>query len=166
MNKLGLAQVLGTLIVSTLLGALPACYGDVPGAPGGDVAEAASAASDSAVVGRWQFVYDQSARAGYEARLAKEISDPAELEKAKAAGEKEAAASQIEFTEDGDFYSWVQGELVLSAPYVVGDATKETVRLSMSVEGQDRTTTVTLHGADEIVIDDPKKGPLTFRRAK
>ncbi len=166
MNKLALAQVLATLVVSTFLGATPACYGDVVDAPPGEVAEVASRSTDSAIVGKWQFVYDQAARAGFEARLAEEISDPAELAKAKVAGEKEAAGSQIEFTEDGDFFSWVEGKLVLQAPYRADDASKGSVRLSMKLKGEDKTTTVVLHGDDEIVVEDPKKGPLTFRRVK
>lgn len=164
MNKLAL--VLGTLVVSTVLGAMPACYGDATGAHEGDVAEEATRGGDAAIVGKWQFVYDQTARTRVETQLAAEAADPTALRNAKAAAEKEAAQSQIEFTEDGDFFSWVEGQLILQAPYAVQGASKSSLRLAMKVEGQDKTTTVTLHGDDEIVIDDPRKGPLTFRRIK
>jgi len=164
MNKLGLAHVLGTLVVSTLLGALPACYGDVS-SPQGDVAEAVSQSTSSALVGKWQFVYDTAARTRMDKEIEQNTPEPAERALAKAAAEKEAAESQIEFTEDGEFFSWVEGELVLQAPYAVRNATKSALRIAMTVGGQEKATTVALHGDDEIVIDDPKKGPLTFRRA-
>jgi hypothetical protein len=165
MNKLGLAQVLAALVASTILGALPACYGEGSSHPD-DVAEASSAATESAIVGKWQFVYTESARRGYEARLASEIEDRVELAKAKLAGETEAAQSQIEFTEEGEYLSWVLGELIFQAPYRASALSKEKVQLSMKAGDGEKTTTVTLNGADEIVIDDPKKGPLTFRRVK
>ncbi len=170
MNKLGLAQVLATLVVSTILGALPACEGAVPETPAAEAADAqaqsAERSSESAIVGKWQFVFTDSARRGHDARLESEISDPEELAKAKVDAEKEASQSVIEFTEDGEYLSWVLGELIFQAPFTAADATDKSVRLTMKAGDKDKTTTVTLNGADEIVIDDPKKGPLTFRRIK
>ena len=74
MTRIGLAHVLGTLLVSTVLGALPACLGPEPPEPGGDVVADAA----SPLVGRWQFLYDDATRARVEARLAEKVP-PAEL---------------------------------------------------------------------------------------
>lgn len=170
MNKLAVAQVLAALVVSTLLGALPACDGEGSSQVGEVDHEAESEASapsvDSAIVGKWQFVFTDSARRGHDARLAAEITDPAELAKAKVDAEKEASQSVIELTEDGEYLSWVLGELIFQAPFTARDASKNSVRLTMKVGDEEKTTTVTMNGADEIVIDDPRKGPLTFRRIK
>lgn len=170
MNKLGLAQVLATLVVSTFLGALPACEGALPEASQGETADAQTQAAErstqSAIVGKWQFVFTDSARRGHDERLAKEISDPDQLAKAKVDAEKEASQSVIEFTEEGEYLSWVLGELIFQAPFTASDASKNSVRLTMKAGDKEKSTTVTMNGADEIVIDDPNKGPLTFRRIK
>lgn len=155
-----LAHVLGTLFVSTALGALPACLGDAT-AESGDhaVAEAASP-----LVGRWRFVYDDATRARVEARLARSVA-PAELEAAKRAAEVEAEASMIELTDEGEVFSWVEGELHATSTYAAEPIGQGTYRVTRpGPGGASETTTVTLETADLLVIDDPAKGPLRFRR--
>lgn len=163
--KIGLVHVLGTLFVSTLLGALPACLGAEPahdGPPEAGVEADAEVASP--LVGRWRFVYDDAMRARVEGQLAAKVP-PAELAEAKRAAEAEAAASIIELTDEGQFFSWVEGDLHASSTYVAEPSGPSTFRVSRPrPDGARETTTVTLESADVMVIDDPAKGPLRFRR--
>lgn len=163
--KLGLAHVLGTLFVSTVLGALPACLGAEPahdGSPEAGVEADADVASP--LVGRWRFVYDDATRSRVEARLAAKIP-AAELAEAKRAAEAEAAASIIELTDEGQLFSWVEGDLHASSTFAAEPTGPATFRVSRpGPDGAPEATTVTLEGPDVMVIDDPAKGPLRFRR--
>src|SRR5689334_21013734 len=94
----GMAGVVAALALSS--GLVTGC-GEEPRSPDDDVASASTPVDAQALVGKWQFVYDDARRHRVEEELAKEIADPAELAKAKAEAVEEAAASEIEFTADG-----------------------------------------------------------------
>jgi hypothetical protein len=166
MTKLGFAQVLATLALSTVLGALPACIGESsPVSPDGAQAEATTGISDDALEGKWQFVYDDAIRSRVETQLAAKIQDPAKLADAKRAAAAEADASFMEFTEEGELISWVEGAVHFRAPYRVVETGSEGLVLAMTKDGREKTTSVAVRD-DRIVISDPEKGPLTFRRVR
>jgi hypothetical protein len=143
-----------------VLGTLPACLGDATPESGGD----AVAEATSPLVGRWTFVYDDAVRARVETGLAATVA-PGDLEAAKRAAEAEAAASMIELTDEGQLFSWVEGDLHASSTYVAEATGPATYRVSRAApDGSRETTTVTLESAYVMIIDDPAKGPLRFRR--
>jgi hypothetical protein len=117
------------------------------------------------LVGTWRFVYTDERRHAVEAQLAAEIRDPAQLAAAGREAEEEATASEIEFTREGWFLSRIAGKEIARAPYNAVPAGRATLRVSMSKGSEIRTTEVDLTGAGEIVIHDPQKGALSFRRA-
>lgn len=122
------------------------------------------------MVGRWQFVYTDARRAAVEAELAAEISDPAKLAAAKKDAEQEASVSVIELTADREYRSFIGDELIFhdrcarigrgAAPGSV-ECTPDLLvyriiggKPSMRLDG------------DELVMTDPRRGDLRFRRAR
>jgi hypothetical protein len=140
-----------------------------------ETAESASAASTSSVdadyakmVGRWQFVYEGARREAVEAELAAKLQDPAALAAAKKEAEDEAASSTIELTTEHEYRSFVGDEMIFhercgkmgrgSKPGSV--ACTPDVLLMRIVGGKPE---MRLDG-DELVMTDPRKGELRFRR--
>jgi hypothetical protein len=119
------------------------------------------------IVGRYHFVYTDARRAAVEESIKKEAASPDEATKAIAEAEQEADASFIEFGSDGRFHSLVNGKEILTAPYAASPASGATLVLTMKGPGgEEKRTTVRFSDADTIVIDDPRKGELTFRRVR
>ncbi len=122
-------------------------------------------AQPALLVGRYRFVYTDERRAAVEGALKTEAKSPEAFAEAAREAEKEAAASEIEFAKDGTFHSRVYDKEILSAPYVAKGATTSTLVLVMTKPGgEEARTTVRFQDADTIIIQDPKKGELTFRR--
>jgi hypothetical protein len=118
--------------------------------------------------GRWKFVYDDARKASVEAELAGKISDPAKLAEAKKEAQEEADASEIEFTADRVYVSRIGQEELLREGF--------TDRLAADGQSLLLTPTSLLHrlrgdiaivffDANTIVMKDPRKGDLVFRRA-
>ncbi len=119
----------------------------------------------SMLVGRFRFVYTDARRASVESALRAEAKSPEELQKAIVDAEHEASESEIEFAADGVFHSRVLGKEIATAPYAASGASGSMLVLTMrGPSGEDRRTTVRFRDADTIVVDDPSKGELTFRR--
>ena len=133
-------------------------------------AVAAVDADYAKMVGRWQFVYDDARRASVEADLAKSISDPAKLEAAKKEAADEAAQSTIELTADREYRSYVGSELIfhdrcskLERGAADGQVTCTPDSIVSRVIGG--KPAMRLDG-DELLMTDPKKGDLRFRRVR
>jgi len=151
-------------ICTALTLAFAGCIGGDP-EPSVSTSEAL-AASPAMLVGTYRFVYTDSRRAAVEAALREAATTPEALQKAVASAEAEANASEIEFAKDGLFHSRIEGKEILAAPYSATAASGSTLVLTMtSPKGEEKKTTVRFQDADTIVIQDPKKGELTFRRA-
>jgi len=120
------------------------------------------AISAPSIVGKYQFVWEGDRKAEVYAELAKKLSG-AELEAAKREADEEAAASHLEFGADGVFHSYIGNSEIGTWKYEVQPVDATTIKLKKP--GTDEAVTVELEN-DTIVIDDPKKGPLTFRRVK
>jgi hypothetical protein len=120
-------------------------------------------ADATALVGTWHFVYDDVRRAAVEAELAAKITDPTELAAAKADAVAEAASSEIELTKDGLFLSRIDGQEIARAPYSAKGNGVLDVTLHKGAETM--TTQVELRdGGNMIVVHDPKKGELFFKK--
>lgn len=120
------------------------------------------------MVGRWQFVYDDARRASVEADLAKKYSDPAELAAAKKDAEDEAASSTIELTADREYKSMIGTEVVLDDRCTKLERGPKAGSVSCTPDSWIHRIvggkpTMRLDG-DELVMTDPRKGDLHFRR--
>lgn len=143
---------------------LVGCVAEDPRSEAEEVEETEEAISKDDLVGRWSFVYDDARRATYEAELAKEIKDPAALAQAKVEAEEEAKASEIEFTEDGVYISRIAGKEIFRAPPMVVDRVEGRTLYTSNSKGQ--TIGLTLLDDDTLVVHDPRKGDLNFKRVK
>lgn len=120
------------------------------------------------VVGKWQFVYDDSRRAAVEADLAKSIHDPQKLAAAKKDAEDEAASSTVELTADREYKSFIGDEMILHercktmgrGPTPGSVECTPDALLQRIIGGKPQ---MRLDG-DELVMTDPRKGDLRFRR--
>ncbi len=120
------------------------------------------------MVGRWQFVYEGARREAVEAELAQKYTDPTALAAAKKEAEEEAAISTIELTADREYRSFIGDDVIFhercgkmgrgSKPGSV--ACTPDVLLMRIVGGKPE---MRLEG-DELVMTDPRKGDLRFRR--
>lgn len=122
----------------------------------------------ASLAGRWRFVYDDARRASVEAELAAKISDPAKLVAAKKEAEEEAAASEIEFT-DHVYVSRIGREELLREPFtdrVAADGKSLLLTPSSLMQRLHGDIAVVFFDASTIVMKDPRKGDLVFRRAK
>ncbi len=157
-------KMLATLVVVALsLSPLAGCVG-TDQQPDVSVGEALEA-QPAMLVGRYRFVYTDERRAAVEGALKSEAKSPEAFAEASREAEKEAAASEIEFAKDGTFHSRVYDKEIFSTPYVAKGATTSTLVLVMTKPGgEEARTTVRFRDADTIIIQDPKKGELTFRR--
>lgn len=112
------------------------------------------------LVGRWRFELSEERRAALYKQLAEKISDPAQLKKAQQDVEEESKASLLEFDRQGVFHSFVLGKEIFSAPYTA----KPLGATALLVTQDGKSVTIEFATADTIVLSDPKKGPLRFRR--
>lgn len=122
------------------------------------------------MVGRWKFVYEGARRDAVEAELARKYDDPAALAAAKKEAEDEAASSTIELTSDREYRSYIGDEVVfhercgkMSRGTKPGSIACTPDALLMRIIGG--KPEMRLEG-DELVMTDPRKGELRFRRMK
>jgi hypothetical protein len=140
---------------------------DDPSSVPGEAAASQGIARGRELVGVWKFVYEGQRRADVEAKLAAEIQDPAALAAAKREAEAEAAASEIEFTADGWFFSRIGSKEIARHTYTSERVSDDAVRLSTLDEGARKSTEVTLledGKSRRISIFDPAKGALVFEK--
>ncbi|MEO7092982.1 MAG: hypothetical protein ABI175_07015, partial [Polyangiales bacterium] len=127
-------------------------------APAPATVRAPLATSD--LVGRWQFVFTDEVRDAFQAKVAKKITDPIELEKAMKEADEEARASELEFTSDGVFVSRVLGQELVRRPYQPRVASDTTVVL----EDGPKKKEIVFDDHDTISIFEPGKGHLVYTR--
>lgn len=156
MNKLALIALSGLFLFG--------CADINPAADTAEVGtEEQALVPSSALIGVWQFELGDERRAAIHADLEAKIKDPAELSKAKAEVEDEARASELEF--DGHtFYSRVFGKEILKASYTATSVSSSSLLLSQTDGATTKSTTVRFADADTLIVNDPKKGELTFHR--
>ena len=122
------------------------------------------------LVGVYRFVYTDDVRARLEAKLEKNIHDPGMLAQAKIEAAQEAEREGIEFTDDHHFLSRVEGRVIFSANYQPSlrddGRTVELAQFTDDENGDRKSVapTVVFRDHDTIVMHEPTKGDLVFRR--
>jgi hypothetical protein len=113
------------------------------------------------VIGRWQFELTDRIRQHHRARLAEKLRDPAALEQAMAEVEREASGSAFEISAAGELISYVGG-----VPYfrTTLDLAAEAIE-SLRIDKPTGPVTLRLTGRDTLVMIDPERGELAYRRA-
>jgi hypothetical protein len=114
-----------------------------------------------AVVGRWQFQLDARLRAFHRARLAEKLPDPAALEQAMVDVEREAASSHFEVSVTGELVSYLDGAAYFRTRLDLAGGPVA----SLTIEKPTGPVTLRLTGADTLVMLDPERGELEYRRA-
>lgn len=142
--------------------AVTACHSGEP-ARSSATLSSATPVSYADFVGTWHFVYTDGRRAAVEADLAAKITDAAALATAKKEAAEEAATSEIELTSDARFLSRIDGKEILASP-VVAKATDDGHALDLTSPTHGVTMRVELRDASTLVMHDPRKGELVFRR--
>ena len=115
-----------------------------------------------AVVGRWQFQLDESVRAFHRARLAEKLPDPAALERAMAEVEREAQSSYFEVSGAGALVSYVDGAAYFRTTLDLAGGPVA----SLTIEKPTGPVALRLTGTDTLVMIDPARGELTYRRSR
>ena len=150
------------LALTLSMSPLAACMGGVES----QTDKAPSALADAKRLrGKYQFVFTDERRGDVEAKERGSVKSESEVAGAMAEADAEAAASDIEFGDDGVFHSRVYGKEIAQSPYSVEAMPGGTLRVSTEgAGGKAKSVVVRLEDADTIVIEDPEKGDLTFRR--
>lgn len=116
----------------------------------------------SAVVGRWQFQLDAGVHAFHRARLAEKLPDPAALAQAMDEVEREAASSYFEVSATGELVSYVDGAAYFRTTLDLAGGPVE----SLTIAKPTGPVTLRLIGDDTLVMIDPERGQLGYRRAR
>jgi hypothetical protein len=113
------------------------------------------------VIGRWQFELSDRVRQHHRARLAQELRDPTALEQAMAEVEREASGSLFEISAAGEMISYVGGVPYFQTTLDLATGPVESLRIDKPTG----PVTLRLTGRDTLVMLDPERGELAYRRA-
>ena len=113
------------------------------------------------LVGRWQFQLTDRVRQHHRALLAQKLRDPAALKSAMAEVEREASGSAFEISAAGELTSYVDGVPYFRTTLDLAAGPVESLRIDKP------TGPVTLRftSPDALVMIDPQRGELAYRRA-
>ena len=112
------------------------------------------------LVGRWQFQLTDRVRQHHRAQLAQKLRDPAALESAMAEVEREASGSAFEISAAGELTSYVDGVAYFRTTLDLGAGPVESLRIDKPTG----PVTLRLSGRDTLVMIDPERGELAYRR--
>jgi hypothetical protein len=129
--------------------------------PNENVEDTSAESSTAALHGRYRFVLDEARRTKLHAELASKLSG-AELDQAKRAIDEEVATSIVEFTKDGRFRSLVADQVLIDAAVTIEALGDD----RFQVKSPEKDLLVQLEDGDLLVMQDPKKGDLTFERLR
>jgi hypothetical protein len=113
------------------------------------------------LVGRWQFQLTDRVRQHHRERLAQKLRDPAALESAMAEIEREAGSSAFEISAAGEMTSYVDGVAYFRTTLDLAAGPVESLRIDKPTG----PVTLRLTGRDTLVMIDPERGELAYRRA-
>jgi hypothetical protein len=114
-----------------------------------------------ALVGRWQFELTDRVRQHHRERMAQKLRDPAALEQAMAEVEREASSSAFEISAGGELTSYVDGVPYFRTVLDLAAGPVESIRIDKPTG----PVTLRLTGRDTLVMLDPERGELAYRRA-
>ena len=113
------------------------------------------------LVGRWQFQLTERVRQHHRGQLAPKLRDPAALESAMAEVEREAGGSAFEISAAGELTSSVDGVPYFRTTLDLAAGPVESIRIDKPTG----PVTLRLTGRDTLVMIDPERGELAYRRA-
>jgi hypothetical protein len=113
------------------------------------------------VIGRWQFELTDRIRQHHRARLAQKLRDPAALEQAMVEVEREAKGSTFEISAAGELISYVDGVAYFRTTLDLAALAVESLRIDKPTG----PVTLRLTGRDTLLMIDPERGELAYRRA-
>jgi hypothetical protein len=113
------------------------------------------------LVGRWQFELTDRVRQHHREQLARKLHDPAVLESAMAEVEREASGSAFEISAAGELTSYVDGVPYFRTTLDLATGPVESLRIDKPTG----PVTLGLTGRDTLVMIDPERGELAYRRA-
>jgi len=112
------------------------------------------------LIGRWQFELTDPVRQHHRQRLAEKLADPAALAQAMAEVEREASGSAFEISTAGELISYVDGVAYFRTALDLAAGPVE----SMRIDKPTGPVTLRLTGRDTLVMIDPQRGELAYRR--
>jgi hypothetical protein len=112
------------------------------------------------VIGRWQFELTDRVRRFHRERLAQTLREPAALEQAMAEVEREASGSAFEISATGELTSYVDGVPYFRTTLDLASGPVESLRIDKPTG----PVTLRLTGRDTLVMLDPQRGELAYRR--
>jgi hypothetical protein len=112
------------------------------------------------LVGRWQFHLTDRVRQHHREQLAQKLGDPAALESAMAEVEREASGSAFEISAAGELTSYVDGVPYFRTTLDLAAGPVESLRIDKPTG----PVTLRLTGRDTLVMIDPERGELAYRR--
>lgn len=112
------------------------------------------------LIGRWQFELTDRVRQHHRQRLAQKLREPAALEQAMTEVEREANASAFEISAAGELTSYVDGVAYFRTTLDLAAGPVESFRIDKPT-GPVR---LRLTGPDTLVMIDPERGELAYRR--
>ncbi len=113
------------------------------------------------LVGRWQFDLTDRIRKYHRDYLNQRISDPVVLEQEMAEVEREASGSAFEISAAGELTSYVDGVPYFRTTLDLAGGPVESLRIDKPTG----PVTLRLTGRDTLVMIDPERGELAYRRA-
>jgi len=113
------------------------------------------------LIGRWQFELTDRVRQHQRAQLARKLRDPAALEQALSEVEREASGSAFEISVTGELTSYVDDVAYFRTTLDLATGPVESLRIDKPTG----PVTLLLTGRDTLVMVDPERGELAFRRA-
>jgi hypothetical protein len=114
------------------------------------------------LVGRWQFELTDRVRQHHRQQLARKLTDPAALAQAMAEVEREASASAFEISAAGELTSYVDGVAYFRTTLDLSTGAVESLRIDKPTG----PVTLRLTSRDTLVMIDPQRGELAYRRAR
>ena len=112
------------------------------------------------LVGRWQFELTDRVRQHHREQLAQKVADPAALERAMVEVEREASSSAFEISAAGELVSYVDGVPYFRTTLDLAAGPVESLRFDKPTG----PVTLQLTGRDTLVMLDPARGELAYRR--
>jgi hypothetical protein len=112
------------------------------------------------LIGRWRFELTDRVRQHHRERLTQELREPAALEQAMAEVEREAGSSAFEISAAGELTSYVDGVAYFRTTLDLAAGPVESLRIDKPTG----PVTLRLTGRDRLVMIDPERGELAYRR--
>ena len=114
------------------------------------------------LVGRWQFELTDRVRQHHRDQIARKLTDPEALARAMAEVEREASVSAFEISATGELTSYVDGVAYFRTTLDLSAGAVE----SLGIDKPTGPVTLRLTSRETLVMVEPQRGELAYRRAR